>query len=340
VNRKLVVKYLALLALTIAAMTLATEAQQIAMDVGEDIKSGVGYFQVWDSVQGRLILYRDVSVPSDAGLRLVDERGNSVPIFPLKDFPDAQKMTIWSAAATPEGGVVFSAIASYGPQNVKPRPIKSLLLTYNAHGELTKVWDVAPYHHFHVAVDEAGNVYALGVRDSTAANYPMVVVYSPEGQVVREFFPANTYPVGDSIITSVSSNGRNRVFIVGKELLVWLAEPKEALRFSLRGDLLSRVSFAAALDRIANPSGEYRRVEVSRLGQQAGQLVFQVQLWPKDTSQPVKFAMITTSLDGSHGKLSDVSDTPSPGRFLGTTTAGKLVFLEEVTQTTAVVRQH
>jgi len=248
-------------------------------------------------------------------------------------------MTIWSAASTPNDGAIASAIVSYGPMKANPpSPIKSLLLTYDAKGTLTKVWDVAPRHHFHLAVDKGGNIFALGLSDSSASDYPLLVEYSSESKVIRQFLPANTFKYGDSIISSPSGNGTNQMFIAGGAILIWIAQNRELLRFSLSGVLESRVSFASAFDKLQGDT--YERVSVRRVGVSSERLIMQVEFLAKGDSH-LQVAMVSASLDGSEASLlGPLAARPSPGLFEGTSSTGELTFLEEGTTTKAVLRRH
>src|SRR5438552_14800078 len=130
------------------------QSRDMQVDLSDEPATVYGYNHAWDTVSDRLIFYRDVISASEPGLRWAGRDGKTVLVYPLKDFPEGQRMTIWSAASTPDDGAIASAIVSYGPMKANPpSPIRSLLLTYDAKGTLTKVWDVAPRDHFHLPVD-------------------------------------------------------------------------------------------------------------------------------------------------------------------------------------------
>jgi len=315
------------------------QSQDTPIDLSEEPKTTFGYQHAWDTVSDRLTFYRDVTSVSEPGLRWIGRDGKAVLVYPLKDFPEGQVMMIWSAASTPDDGAVASAIVSYGPLRVKPpSPIKSLLLTYDSKGTLTKVWDVAPRHHFHLAVDKGGNVFALGLSDSTAADYPLLVEYSPEARVIRQFLPANTFKYGDSAISAPSENGTNQMFIAGESILIWIAQSRELLRLSLNGALESRVSFVTAIDKLQ--ADIYKRAFVRRVGVSSGRLIMQVEFLPKDDNH-FQVAMVSASLDGSEAKLlGPFTAQLSPGVFEGTSSTGELTFLEDATTSKAVLRRH
>ncbi len=118
-------------------------------------------------------------------------------------------MTIWDIAQTHDGGVVFSAIAEYGLRNVKPVPAKGFLLTYNREGRLTKLWDVYPYEHHRIAIDDSGNVFGLGTKDTKNDNYLLLVKYSPNGRELGEA----TYP--NHPAPSVKAHGQTARVLCG-----------------------------------------------------------------------------------------------------------------------------
>jgi hypothetical protein len=305
-------------------------SQELKVNIGGDLKTEGGYFRIWDSTESQLLLYRDVRTFGAIGVRVIDQDKNkNVYIYPLKDFSEAKHAYIWDAAATPEGGAVLSAIISYRESAAQPQlfPPKSVLLTYDARGALVKLWDVRPYHHMRVAVDKQGNVYALGARNSDDPSYPMLVKYSPEGKVLREFLPANTYHDGDKVITNPSSMGSNRLFIEGDDLFLWLAGPSELWRFSNDGSLRRRVPVRQTLDRVLNRDLLLKGMKILGVGVDNDQVIFQVLLRFKDSREKTKFAMISVSANGANGHLlGPLSDAPSPGEFLGTTAAGRPVF--------------
>jgi hypothetical protein len=328
------------LILCFAAVAVAT-AQDMPLDVKDDLRTGVGYFQKWDPVQDTLVLYRDIDNLQASAVRLVRPDGTGSVIYPMRDFPEARRISVWDATAAPDGGAVLSVIVSYGePGTPQPVPVRSVILTYDTRGSLTRLWDVRPYHHFRLAADGSGNIYALGARDSTNPAYPMLIKYSPTGEVLWQLLPANTYGSGDRVVTDPSPNGKNQMSIYNGELFIFLAEPFEVWRYSLDGSRLSRLSVKPALDHLASSTPSFMRVEVTRAAIQADRLLLQIQLWPRDPHAKVKFAQVSMPSGGSEAQLlGSLSNSPSPGPLLGVTGAGEPIFLEQTTATTAVVRK-
>lgn len=286
-----------------------------------------GYFWVWDTVQDRLIAYRDVDQPGVPALRLFGKDGTSYAVIaPLGDFPEARSFIIWGVAGTPDGGVAVAAIVDYGNHTVK-----SLVLSYDGAGTLKKLWDVHPYHHHRLAVDREGNIFALGERgDRRDSNYSLFVKYSPSAKVLREFLPGTSFPMGDDVVGTDGDTGEHQMYISGEELVLFLAPTRELLHFTLAGELRSRVSLDPALDKI-NASYDSGRVEILALGgQRDGTFIAQVRLWPKSGSdQPIRFGMMKVSPDGLTAGLLEPPALTWKTHFLGTNSAGKLLFLED-----------
>jgi hypothetical protein len=312
-----------------AALFLAplSSAQGLRVDTAADGKGDSAYFVKWDSVQDRVILYRDVSSRELPAARVFGNDGSSVPIYPLRDLDESWYIGVWNAAATPEGGLALAAFVGYGPPNARP-PVRWLLLTYDGDGNLTKVWNTEPYLHHLVAVDGEGDIFALGDRDDVDGPYPLVVKYSPSGHVLAEFLSSGLFPEGDKVVSSNSASGENCMFVKGDRLFLWLARPQEILEFSLAGDLLARVSLARALGEVAAATGNDRTRVLSLIATDKGEILAQVSLWPKPGAGPVRFAMVRIGVEGSRATLIGlVEDAPHLGRFLGLTSEGKLVFL-------------
>ncbi|MGB2603829.1 MAG: hypothetical protein WBC78_09550 [Candidatus Sulfotelmatobacter sp.] len=321
--------------LTIALFSAATflvpaNAQEIRVDFHEGAGLDSGYFDKWDSVEDKLILYRDIRTPGSAAVRVTSSAGSNVSVFPLKDLPDAQRMTVWDAAATPDGGIVVSVIAEYGPREVKPVPVKLMLLTYDAAGNLAKVWDTAPYHHRLVAVDKEGNVFGFGSGEERS---PLIVKYSPDGTVAGEFLPADTFALRDRVVQAGSQYGTSAMSIGAGTLALWLAPPQELLEFTLDGKLVQRLQLGGVINRLKDSLG-MGGLEVSRASlTKDGELACEVILWPKDKAERAKFALMIVARDGSAAKLlTTPSEKRVPG-FIGVTAEGKMMFREDVRAT-------
>lgn len=324
-------------------LATALHGQRVGVDVQADSKAGTGFRTKWDYRAGGLLLYRNVDVPSAVAVRLVSDDGSTVPIRPLADLPGAQEVSVWDVAKTPDGGAVISVIVRYTGKEVKPRVLKSLLLTYNKGGQLTKLWNVYPYHFHHLAVAGDGAVFGLGTKDTTRRDYPLLVKYSSSGTVLGEFLPAGQFAVGDAVVESGSPNGETQMFVTDDELVLWFAPTEEVVRVSLAGDLRARHSFQKLLSGLALRSGS-SRVRVLQLSPNpTGGFTAQIQLWPQPNSndRSVRLAMAVLARDGSNAQLSAPGDqrAQKARRFLGETRDGQGVFHTESSESGIVIEK-
>jgi hypothetical protein len=316
-----------LIAIAVLFYQARCASQGFRIDSSELNKDGLGaYWFQWDSVQDKLITYRNSPTSGGPAARIFRNDGTSIPIYPLIDLPGSWYVNVWSAAATPEGGLTLATVVTYSPPAVKPSQLKSLLLTYDRTGKLTKVWDIDPFlAACLLAVDRDGNVFTLGLSNIDDP-YPLIVKYSSTGAVLREFLSSATFPDGDKAIENGSPNGDPGLSIKGSQLFAWIAPSQELFRFSLAGDLLGRTSLAKAINGFAAANGsDHARVQSLTVTDQ-GEVIAQVQLLPKRATDPVRSLMVRMPADGSSATV--LSSGPTTGRFLGITGQGKLVFFE------------
>lgn len=284
------------------------------------------YWLKWDSAQDRMIAYRSVDDTSLPSARLYDKDGHSRPIYPLRDLADSRNFNIWDAAATPEGGMVLAGLVGYGSLHDHSQ-IKSALLTYGPAGDLRKFWEVSPYEFDLVAVDGQGNVYALGDADLQEP-YFLLVKYSPEGKVLHQFLSTSLFTAGDHILsTGGGTKGENRMFIAGNVLFVWFARTQELLRFSLSGELLSRISLAQTISHLATANGRDGIVVRSLAAGEGDQIIAEVVIWNTQAAKtPPKSLLVQLSSDGTSATSLPVNTDRS--QFLGRSSTGKLILLE------------
>jgi hypothetical protein len=258
-----------------------------------------GYFLVWDPVQDRMVAYRDVQDSTTPTLRVFSrDARSSTPIYVLKQLPDVREVSIWGVAGAPGGGVVIAAMLDYGEHRVK-----SVLLTFGGDGRLKKFWEVDPYHHHRVAVDREGNVFAFGDSHNPAdSNYNLIVKYSPSSKILRKFLPGTTFEAGDEVVSITAATGEHYMFIGREELFLFLSTTKDLFRFSLSGRLLSRVSLAPVLAKLAEATSS-ARAELMGLALGSNELIAQVRFWPADPNgNPSQLSMVRMALDGSYGE--------------------------------------
>jgi len=301
-------------------------------DASAEPKGGHGYQVKWDSGLKRMIAYRDISDLSLPAIRVLSNSGNNIPLYPLKDFPGSSYIDIWDVTGAPNGDIVVAAVLGYGPRNVNPVPVKSVVLTYDETGVLRRVWDVGPYHHHRVAADPAGNVFALGDGGKGTGDYPLLIKYSFSGDVVRELLPSSLFSDKDSVIDLKSPDGEPQLFIRNSHLYVWIAHTRELFTFSLDGTLISSNSLSGAAQGIADLGGS-SNVRFLGLDVDSNErIVAQVQLWPKDRKLPLTVGLAHLKQNGSFDSWLEPASRGDAHRFLGLTTDDKRVFLEKVGQ--------
>jgi hypothetical protein len=298
-----------------------------------------GYLAKWDTVQDRLTAYRNTKDAAAPAALLYGADGHGLPVYPQRDLAESVTVNLWDVAATPEGGLVLVGLVGYGPPPRLPSAVKSVLLTYGPAGNLEKVWNVYPYEFDLVAVDSQGNVYALGNTDLPEP-YFLVVKYSSEGKVLRQFLSTSLFSVGDHILSpGGGTKGLNQMFIQDNTLFVWFARTEELLRFSLSGDLLSRVSLARSLSELAAASGNDGIHVRSLAADGADQMIAQVLVWNTQTAAKAahrgELLLVRLALDGSSATPLPIGADRSP--LLGKSSAGKLVFYEPISRT---LKQH
>jgi len=339
-------KALCVVILNLAA--LLVRGQNIELNTAADGKADSGYWIKWDSNHSRLLLFRDSSSPDLPSARIFRSSGTSVPVFILHDFPDAKFADVWAGAATPQGGIVLSVVLGFGNRpdlkiQSKPLPqVKALLLTYGEDGSLKKVWNVAPYKHQALAVDRAGNVFALGTRDAGPEGFPMLIKYSPDGKVLGEYFPSKMFANGDKVLDVSRVNGASGLFLRNRQLLVWVSSIREAFRLSLTGELQRKIAVGPALDRLALENG-FAQATVAELAlDDAGGLVIQARFWPSKTV-PTGMMLGIVSLPSAENDAKLLTPLAAPSsntqHFLGIGEDGRNIVLERAGKDRGLVRK-
>ncbi len=285
----------------------------------------------WDPVQSNLILYRDINDVALPAVRAYDSRLKArAPIYPLKDFPGAVGLDIWSIAAAPGGMTVLAAVLQYGGLNNK-----NFILTYDALGNLRRLWDVRPYHHHQIAVDREGNVYGFGHREDRGEgrdepDYTVLVKYTPNGSVSWEALPRSAFPYDLEIVVTSAGTLEHSLMVANDGLVLLVSTTRELLKFSLKdGSLNRRLQLSSLLDRIAAEAGLAAAKVVCMSVAADAALVLQLRLEPKNENASPAFVMARISHDGSsYSRLGSVVSTPTMGAFLGLSSDGRCLFFK------------
>lgn len=306
--------------------------QQVLLDVSSEPAGRATYQVKWQPELQRVIAYRDISDPNAAAIRVLNSSGEDVSIYPLRDLPGSTYLDIWDATGEPNGNIVVAAVPAYGPRNVKPVPVKSVILIYTGTGTLMSVWDVNPYHHHRVAADSDGDVFALGDSLTATGDYPLVVKYSASGEVLGEFLSSSLFPGKDAVVAMTSPNGEPQLFVKNGRLHVWVAATLQLITFSLDGVQLSATSLLPGVQDIANLSGNsqvrFLGIDVDSNEQPMGQ----VRLQPKNKNLAATVALVRLKPDGTFDGWAESASSSDVHRFVGFGLGDKAVFLEKVNQ--------
>jgi len=305
-------------------------SQQIVFDFESLPRAtGGGFWPTWDPFLERVIFRRDVKDTDEAALLVVPREGQGLAICTLGDFSGASRINIWDAQGSPNGEVIASAVVTYDSRERETPLVKQLLLAYRSDGTLRKAWDSNPYHHHLVSGDSEGNIFALGDADDMPSDYPLLVKYSPQGQVVAAFLPATTFPRGDQIFWGAGQKGQSQMFVKQGRLFLYVAATQEFFSFSLQGQLQSRVSLASAFDRIAEKNEAVALSTYVLSVDSRGDIIVQVGLFKQEPSKSNLYALARIAPDGT------LKSTTVPGvaatagfPFLGLTTSDTPVYEE------------
>lgn len=200
----------------------------------------------WDPVREVLLAHR-LSTPEEPDAIAVLSQGRpATTVAPIRDFPGAYQVAISDVSATPRGGVVASAVVNAG--TTSSPTARHVILRYGPTGQLEGLWDVYPYHHHFVSVDEAGDVFALGhqVNRPSGATYPLLVKYSADGSVAWEALSSSLFgSIGDDILQE-SSTDRNLMLLLRRGIFILVGSRRELLWLNRNGDVVSRKTLKTA----------------------------------------------------------------------------------------------
>ena len=312
-----------------------SNAQRIAFDDSANPKLSLGDRVKWDPYLERLIEYHDnLRAPTDdadfPAVRVTSSSGEIVSMYPLKDFPRSVYVDILDVAGAPNGDIVLFAFISYVPRNVRPHLVKGFLLTYDQNGILKKVWDTYPYDFDRVVVDPNGNVFGLGGA-AIKGDYPLLVKYSPSGEVLGEYLSSALFPTKDMVMAMNNANGEPKLFIQNGNLYVWIPTTLQIYAYSLDGNLLSVTSLSQAVQTMNDLSGS-SHVRFLNIGVDSSEeIICQVGLFlrnlknPHDLRLKAAAAMARLRPDGSFDAWIEHASTGTMHVFLGLTKENKPV---------------
>lgn len=310
-------------------------AQEVSLSPPFPDSGRPGMF-LWDAANTSLIFYRDVADNKTPGIRCYQDGLHAgTLIIPSAELPENKGLDVWTATGLPNAGVVASAVVHVGPKKVQ-----YLLLTYDALGDLQRVWDVSPYHHQSLASDEEGNVYAFGERidvsSNSAQDYPLIIKYSPAGEILAEALPRSLFASGTTVSDGSDAIGDPQLFVVSQQLVLFVPATSEVFYLDRNGKLMSRRSLTAIASELTAATGA-AQIRVWRLVPTTdGQIIVQFRLWrdsstknKKDSKSPFLFALVQIRHDWANWFLMvPIAKTATPGSLLGVDRTGRLLFLK------------
>ncbi len=292
------------------------------------IKTNAGpFFCKWDTVQQVLLCIRDADGTEDVGAEVYDSTGHELfRVYPLRDFPGAESLSIWDATATPDG------VAIAGVLILSEKNGRQVTLTYGKQGQLLKLWNVAPYHQHLIASDATGNIYAFGDRvdignGAKAPDYPLIEKYTPDGKVNAEFLFRKTF--NTDVTDAIPNAGMNKMQIIGGQLVLLLTSAKQVLWFNSNGTQDRQVSLEKVLNdvSVAYSGSPVEVMGFAVLG--SGGYVVELRVLPKDAAKAPPVLLVRVSNDGTSFELITSARTQAEVGYLeGETNTGKLVFLK------------
>ena len=316
----------------VAGLWALLESEEIALEPPFEVQPNLYRFKR-DPAHNVLIFYRASWKEASPAVRVYAEGLRQARAFvPLRDLPLLESISISDVAATPDGGCLILGVLHY-----PGRRIEHAILRYSGSGVLNQLWRMEPYDHHKLAVDRAGHVFAFGHRldarfPPQGPDYPLLVKYSPDGQVLSEFLPASQFPEGVNIVSSRARFGELLLFVAEDSLFLFVGATGELFRFDLEGQLLERKSLSTALEEIAVQAGSVRAEVISLSLLKESNVVAQLRLWPRDrTTEPFAFQIVQIGPGGFSWKvLSQRTPLPYPGFFLGISNDSKFLFLGQL----------
>jgi hypothetical protein len=292
------------------------------------IKTSVSpFFCKWDRVQQELLCLNDPESERSVGVEAYDSSGQELfRVYPLKDFPEARRLYIFDAAATPEG------VAIAGVLELSKKNVRHLTLVYGRQGQLLKLWNVAPYHQDRITSDAMGNVYAFGERIDVgdgpkAADYPLIEKYSADGKVQAGFLQRKTFDA--NVTHSSPDSGLNRMQMVGGELVLLLTPVKQVLWFNSDGAQERRVSLEKVFKDISAAYGGSPLETMGFVVLANGGYLVELRVQPKEPVKYVPTLLVRISNDGQSFELITTKRTQAELGYLeGLTDTGKFIFLK------------
>jgi hypothetical protein len=196
----------------------------------------------------------------------VDGRQRGADIDISKDFPGIQECYVDGLTAGPDGTTVIAALLNFG----KNRDVREMILTYDSSGKLLTTWDPAPQYVEAIAYSKDDDaVFILGGRDLPdgpyARNYPLLVEYSRDGQVVlKVMVPAGALKDGGNSFHQGGEVGQPALRVTKDQVYFYAPTNREVVITDRNGAVLAYRSISDIIEKTGMEDG-YHLVQIHAL---------------------------------------------------------------------------
>lgn len=215
----------------------------------------------WDTTNQVLFVGYGGLHPGSLIRGYVDTRQRGAAIDVFKDFPRLQEAIIDGLTAGPDGTSLIAAVLNFGD-----RKIRRVVLTYDSAGHLLRSWDPAPqYAEAIVYTQEDDAVFVLGDRDvpdgPSAPDYPLLVEYSREGQVLKGLVPAHTLKDRADSFDQGGKIGQPALRVTKDRIYFYAPANREAVTCDRNGVVLAYRNIGELVDKISVQDG-YHLIQI------------------------------------------------------------------------------
>ena len=210
----------------------------------------------WDSTNQVLFFGYGVE-PAGLVRGYVDAQQRGADIDMSKEFPGLQEVVVDGLTAGPDDATMIATILEY-----EGRHVRRAILTYRSLGRLLRTWDPAPQSAEAIAYSKDDDaVFVLGDRDipddPNAPNYPLVVEYSREGQVLKTMVPANTLQDRRDSFWQGGEIGQPVLRITRDRIYFYAPTNREVVACDRNGVVLAYRSISDIVEKISTRDGNH-----------------------------------------------------------------------------------
>jgi hypothetical protein len=212
---------------------------------------------VWDSTN-QVLFFGYGAGPPDRFVRgYVDARQRGADTDRSKEFPGLQEVVVDGWTAGPDDTTMIATILEY-----EGRCVRRAILTYSSLGRLLSTWDPAPQSAEAITYSEDDDaVFVLGDRDipdgPTAPNYPLVVEYSREGQVLKRMILANTFQDRGDSFWQGGEIGQPVLRVTRDRIYFYAPTNREVVACDRNGVVLAYRSISDIVEKISTRDGNH-----------------------------------------------------------------------------------